>query len=94
MSDKRVSNIALTDSRNMPLQIGQRVAYNLSGEIASGVIEQLIEGEEELAYPGAIWMRVKKWPCIHIRPDSDFVRLASKKGYSNVRNPKGVLIIS
>jgi hypothetical protein len=37
MSDKRVSNIALADSRNVPLQIGQRVAYNLSGEIASGV---------------------------------------------------------
>lgn len=77
----------MTDNRGTELRIGQRVAYNLSGELACGEITDLIEGT-----PGRYDGHYEKWPMIK-------VKLAHRAAgfpaghISKVRNPKNVLVL-
>jgi hypothetical protein len=76
---------ALTDRRGTPIQVGARVAYNLSGNVALGEVVGVAPGT---AVPGPSWSRYGRWmknPVVRVRADRGWQSLAAKDGVSVLR---------
>lgn len=80
----------MTDNRGTPLKVGDRVAYNISGEVAVGKILRLVQGKYEASGYG--WMRCVKKPLIEVQLEH---RAAGQPAghISKVRHETNVIVL-
>lgn len=69
------------DRKGNEIEVGSRVAYNLSGEVATGVVVRFRDGVERTMPSWPMW---DKPPLIFVKPDPAYSRIASKKGESKI----------
>lgn len=69
------------DRNGKEIKIGSRVAYNLSGEVALGTVEDIKDG---ILNADRRWPAYSKWPVILVRPDAPWGEVASQRGVSKV----------
>lgn len=68
------------DARDNILEIGQRVVYNLSGELSVGIITNIIE-KYRVYYSHTYFSGT-----IYIKQDN-------KEHISKIKNPKGIIVV-
>lgn len=73
-----MSHPVLTDARGTPIEVGSRVAYNLSGDVALGTVIRLTYGYTD---------------PIFIRPDDTWVNGYRRSPYSRVKSRHSVLVL-
>jgi hypothetical protein len=73
----------LTDMKGQAIEVGSRVAYNLSGDVALGTVESIRPGVEYDSgrYPYRRW---KVRPLVKVRADREWARQARSGGVSTL----------
>jgi hypothetical protein len=74
--------LPLTDVKGHEIEVGSRVAYNLSGGVALGTVERIKEGSLHATNYG---YRYLTNTIVYIRPDSAFAKFASQTGFSKMK---------
>jgi hypothetical protein len=70
----------LTDKRGTKIEVGVRVAYNLSGDVALGTVAK-VSDKKFAGYPGGSYT----YCFILVTPDSEWSKIASKTGVSKIK---------
>lgn len=80
-----IETVPLVDNRGEAIEVGNKVAYNWSGEIACGIVESATPAQKKVGEWGHVKRALIKVKATHPTKIKDHVSL--------VRNPKNVMVI-